>query len=91
LIDRDVIKLVKSIFASPVGTIPRGGIETSLQVRFVSSPSKITLINKRRVEFSIAEEDGIWIVNGTSRHDNLRDSLVDLTNSIVLDEIDSKF
>lgn len=86
----EVKNIVKELFASPLGTIPRGSIETSLQVSLSSTPTKIILQNKRGILVSLTKKSNLWVVNDTDEYGTLQEALFFMLQPILLDEISFK-
>ena len=91
---QEVKKIIKSIYVAPLGSFPKGGIETSLKVSVSSSPKFITLRDKggSLSTFSIANEK--YCVSSTieesitlSEHDDLQEALEALILPLVKQEI----
>ena len=83
----EAVKVVKTLFASDIGTIPRGSIETSLHVTLSYTPTCITLRNKRGLEFNIEKKEDDWVLNDIAKYSSLKEILIEVTTLICEDEI----
>jgi hypothetical protein len=50
----EAIVIVKSLFSAPLGSFPKGGVESSLRVRLSTSPTTITLISENELSVSLS-------------------------------------
>ena len=85
----EALKIVKSLFSSPLGSFPRGGIESALNVRLSSSPKSITLTSIHGLVISLKREED-WVVSflGEERHyPSLDRALYAVVEPILDDEI----
>ena len=69
-------KILKSLFTSPIGTFPTGGIETSMGIKLTYTPKKIILEGKGGISSAIYKQEELWKVNVEG----------DITSFITLDE-----
>lgn len=58
----EAIVIVKSLFSAPLGSFPRGGVESSLRVRLSTSPTTITLISEHGLSVSLSLCKDNWVV-----------------------------
>ena len=85
----EAITIIKSLFSAPLGSFPKGGVESALRVRLSSSPSSITLLSARGLSISLRVEEDKWEVEGHT-YDHLEDAIYALIKPIILEEISAR-
>jgi hypothetical protein len=82
-------KIIKSLFAAPLGSFPRGGIETALKVKINTTPRSITLVSEHGLAVTLkCEEDWVVIFLGEEHHfPALDQALYAMIDPIIKDEI----
>jgi hypothetical protein len=86
----EAIKIVKSLFSAPLGSFPRGGVETALRVRLNLSPTSITLITERGLSVVLRRDASEWVVvylENKSTHESLDEAIFALVEPVLRDEI----
>lgn len=58
----EAIVVVKSLFSAPLGSFPRGGVESSMRVRLSTSPTTLTLISEHDLSVSLSRGEDKWVV-----------------------------
>ena len=93
---REEIKILKSIYTAPLGSFPKGGIESSFKVKVISHPNKITLKNKH-FSNTIYKEDDEYIIlierNNLSERkttDNFQEAIFLLLEPFIKQEIKNR-
>lgn len=91
---QEITKIIKSIYVAPLGSFPRGGIESSLKVSICTAPQYISLRDKggSLSTFSITGNkynvssmvDGVITL---SEHEDLQEALEALILPLVRQEI----
>ena len=85
--------IVKSLFSAPLGSFPRGGVETALRVRLNLSPTTITLITERGLSVMLRRDASEWVVvylENKSIHESLDEAIFALVSPIIRDEIEHR-
>jgi hypothetical protein len=88
----EAIVIVKSLFSAPLGSFPRGGVESSLRVRLSTSPTTLTLMSEHGLSSSLSQGKGNWVVRYLDverTFDDLGDAIFALIEPIVRAEISS--
>tara|TARA_Y100001970_G_C14217081_1_gene850297 strand:+ start:1045 stop:1332 length:288 start_codon:yes stop_codon:yes gene_type:complete len=86
----DALKVVKSLFSAPLGSFPRGGIETALNVRLSTSPTSITLISEHGLSVKLKRSEDIWHViflGESHEYPSLDRAVYAMLEPIIRDEI----
>ncbi len=83
----EAFEIVKSLFASDIGTIPRGSIETSLRVRVSRSPSKISIRTHGGQDLYLGKQGDLWVLNEAAKYPTLEDALIEVLALICEEEI----
>ena len=58
----EAVKVVKSLFSAPIGSFPRGGIETALNVHLNTSPTFIKITTEHGLEITLKKKNDLWTV-----------------------------
>lgn len=58
----DALKIVKSLFSAPLGSFPRGGVESALNVKLSTSPTSITLMSEHGLAVTLKRMEKTWSV-----------------------------
>jgi hypothetical protein len=89
----EAIVIVKSLFSAPLGSFPRGGIESSMRVRLSTSPTTLTLMSEHDLSVSLSQKSGKWVVKYLDLErsfDELEDAIFALVEPIIRMEISSR-
>lgn len=89
----EAIKIVKSLFLAPLGSFPRGGVETALRVRLNLSPTSITLMSEHGLNVMLRRDASEWVVvylEEKSTHESLEEAIFKLIEPIIRDEINHR-
>ena len=89
----EAIVIVKSLFSAPLGSFPRGGVESALRVRLNLSPTTITLITERGLSVMLRRDASKWVVvylENKSTHKSLDEAIFALVAPIIRDEINHR-
>jgi hypothetical protein len=82
----EAIVIVKSLFSAPLGSFPKGGVESSLRVRLSTSPTTITLISEHDLSVSLSLKSDKWVVrylDVEKPFDDLGDAIFALVEPII--------
>lgn len=95
--EKKEITAIKNLFCLPLGSFPRGGVDSSLNVKLTSKPSSLILTSKADSTFSISKKGNIYTViteiNGEVNESHTSDfveAVKLLTTPILVEEIESK-
>jgi hypothetical protein len=83
----EAFDIVKSLFASDIGTIPRGSIETSLRVKVSRSPTKISIRTHGGQDLYLKKQGDLWVLNEAVKYPTLKDVLIEVLALICEEEI----
>ena len=83
----EAFEIVKSLFASDIGTIPRGSIETSLRVKVSRSPTKISIRTHGGQDLYLEKQGDLWVLNETAKYSTLSEILLEVLTLICEEEI----
>jgi len=89
----EAIVIVKSLFSAPLGSFPKGGIESSMRVRLSTSPTTLTLMSEHDLSVSLSQKSGKWVVHYLDverTFDELEDAIFALVEPIIRMEISSR-
>lgn len=89
----EAIVIVKSLFSAPLGSFPKGGVESSMRVRLSSSPTTLTLISEHDLSVSLSQKSNKWVVHYLDverTFDDLGDAVFALVEPIIRMEISSR-
>ena len=89
----EAIVIVKSLFSAPLGSFPRGGVESSMRVRLSTSPTTLTLMSEHDLSVSLSQKSNKWVVRYLDverTFDELEDAIFALIEPIVRTEISSR-
>jgi len=89
----EAIVIVKSLFSAPLGSFPKGGIESSLRVRLSTSPTTLTLISEHDLSVSLSRGEDKWIVHYLDverTFDDLGDAVFALVEPIIRVEVSKR-
>ena len=89
----EAIVIVKSLFSAPLGSFPRGGVESALRVRLNIAPSSITLMSEHGLNVMLRRDASEWIVaylEEKSTHESLEEAIFALVSPIIRDEINHR-
>lgn len=86
---KEATNIIKSLFSSPLGSFPRGGVETALNVKISSTPSSITLTSEHGLAVTLkCKDDWVVIFLGQEHHyTSLDKALYAMIDPIIKDEI----
>ncbi len=81
--------IIKSLFSAPLGSFPRGGIQSALNVRISSTPNSTTLTSEHGLSVTLKRsEDWVVIFLGEESHyPSLDKALFAMIEPILHDEI----
>lgn len=86
----EAIVIVKSLFSAPLGSFPKGGVESSMRVRLSTSPTTITLTSEHGLVVSLQRESIDWVIlhlGEKSHYESLDEAIFKLIEPIIRDEI----
>ena len=86
----EAIKIVKSLFSAPIGSFPRGGIESALNVSLCTSPTSIKLTTEHGLEITLKRKNTHWDVfflGEVKSYKALDEALYAIIEPIIHDEI----
>lgn len=86
----EAIKIVKSLFSAPIGSFPRGGIESALNVKLSTSPKSIVLTSEHGLVITLKRHEDYWSViflDQEHKCTSLDKALYILIEPIIHDEI----
>ncbi len=91
----ELLKIIKSIYESPIGSFPRGGIASALRISISMTPTSVTLKDKKDewVTLKIIEADkfNVDLSSGLGSHSlietDLESALIFALDSLVHEEI----
>jgi|11_taG_2_1085331.scaffolds.fasta_scaffold24998_2 hypothetical protein len=85
-----IAKSVESLFSSPLGVFPRGGLASSLRLTVNKSPSKITLTTSRGLSVSLSALSDVYVVwDGEVERvfESLQEAVLELLIPVLEEEI----
>ena len=95
--EKKEITAIKNLFCLPLGSFPRGGVDSSLNVRLTSKPNSLVLTSKSNSAFSISKIGDLYTVkaeiNGEVKEAQTSDfveAVKLLITPILEEEIESK-
>tara|TARA_A100001388_G_scaffold255923_1_gene220713 strand:- start:784 stop:1071 length:288 start_codon:yes stop_codon:yes gene_type:complete len=86
----EAIVIVKTLFSAPLGSFPRGGVESALRVRLSVAPKSITLTSEHGLVVSLQRESIDWVViylDEKCYYESLEVAIFKLIEPIIRDEI----
>ena len=86
----EAIDIVKSLFSAPLGSFPKGGLESSMRVRLSVAPKSITLTSEHGLVVSLQRDSIDWVVihlGEKSHYESLDVAIFKLIEPIIRDEI----
>ena len=86
----EAIKVIKSLFSAPLGSFPRGGIESALNVKLSTSPKSIVLTSEHGLIITLKRNKDYWSVIFLDQEHKCRSldkALYILIEPIIHDEI----
>jgi hypothetical protein len=87
---KDAIRIIKSLFSAPLGSYPKGGVESALRVRLNISPNTISLISEHSLTITLRRDTTKWVViylGEESYYSSLDEAIFALIEPIIHDEI----
>ena len=86
----EALIVVKSLFSAPIGSFPKGGVESALRVRLSTSPTSITLTGEHGSVVTLQRESIDWVVithGEKSYYESLDQAIFKLVEPIIRSEI----
>lgn len=83
----EAFEIVKRLFASDIGTIPRGSIETSLRVKMSRSPTRISIRTHGGQDLHLEKQADLWVLNEVTKYETLNEILLEVLTLICEEEI----
>lgn len=86
----DAKSIIKSLFSAPLGSFPKGGVESSMRVRLSTAPKSITLTSEHGLVVSLQRESIDWVVvylDEKCYYESLDEAIFKLIEPIIRDEI----
>ena len=87
---KDALKVVKSLFSAPLGSFPKGGIETAFRVRLSTTPTSLTIMSEHGLATTLKREPTKWVViylGEEHSYTSLDKAIFALVEPIIHDEI----
>tara|TARA_B100001029_G_C14630204_1_gene218779 strand:+ start:22 stop:309 length:288 start_codon:yes stop_codon:yes gene_type:complete len=89
----EAIAIIKRLFSAPLGSFPRGGVESALRVRLNIAPTSITLMSEHGLNVMLRRDASKWVVvylEEKSTHESLEEAIFALVAPIIRDEINHR-
>ena len=86
----EALKIVRSLFSAPLGSFPRGGVESALNVKLSTSPTSITIVSEHGLAVTLKRMERTWSVIFLGEehfHSSLDRAIYAMLEPIIQDEI----